>query len=251
MKYIIIFIIYILSSCGETDTEKFKRLCPQDFKYSANHYLKVPVQITPHQLTYSVGDTITFSTIFSDSIYDLSTEQTYLIREFPFIPSSSLYRFYNGTEWESGYRINEWIVDSIYNAKYVGSNEYGDHIKAYTLYDDGFYTFSIKVVLNKKGRYIFKMTDKYQDHDAGGSPELNEEADDITFEGKCPFSNYYICTVIEGEDHIELFENELVYLDKVVYWDNLASINRKEWPGTYGKGSIVLEWVGTFGFIVE
>lgn len=251
MKYLIVLSMITIFSCGETDAEKFKRMCPQKFKYTANHYLKVPVQISPHKLSYSIGDTLIISTYFSDSIEDLSTEMTYLIQGFPFKPESFLWRFSKGTNWDSGFRVNEWSIDSIYRPNYNYSNYFADNIRAYTQYEDNMYNFKIQIILKEKGRYIFIMSDKYQDYNAGGSPELNKEANEIDFEGKCPFSNFYICTMIEDEDHLELFEQELLHLDKEVYSDNLASINRKEWPGTYGKGSIFLEWVGAFGFIVE
>ncbi|MEA3446718.1 MAG: hypothetical protein U9R19_18530 [Bacteroidota bacterium] len=245
MKYLVFFIFTWFIGCVDNDAGH----CPYDMNYNG-HFLKVPITISPHKMIYSVGDTIRISTIFSDSIEDLGTQQTFKIEGFPFIPISGLYRFYDGMNWDAGYRVNELSIDSSYNAVYNYSSNYADGFKAYTIYKDGVYYFDFYLVLKEKGRYIHIMTDLYQEHNGTGNSELNAQANAITFEGKCPDMGYYICSMIEGDDHLEFFEDELVHLDKEVYRDNYTSVYAENSYGIFGTGDLGWEFTGTFGFEV-
>lgn len=249
MKYFLFaFSIMLLAiSCWDDDAEQFKIDCPYDLRYSG-HYLKVPITITPHQLQYRVGDTISINTIFSDSIDDLGTQQTFKIEDFPFKPLSLLYRFTSENTHDSGYRVNELHIDSIYNHVYNYSSSYADGYRAYTIYEDNQYRFESQLVLKEPGKYILLFSDTYQNHIGSGNGELNAEADAITFEGKCPTLPYYICSMIEGDDHLELFEDELVYLDEEVYRGKLGSIESS--IGPLKAGAIAVEFSGFFGFEV-
>lgn len=247
MKYYIIFILLLVSSCRDKDAEEFKENCPYDLQYSG-HYLKVPVTISPHKLQYSVGDTIHINTIFSNSIYDLGTQQTFEIENFPFKPTSLLFRFYDSMDYDSGYRENELHIDSIYNHVYFYSSNYADGYRASTIYEGNSYKFESRLVLKEPGRYILLFSDIYQDNNASGNSDLNAEADAITFEGKCPTLQYYICSMIEGDDHLELFEDELVYLDEEVYRGKLGSIEGS--LGPLRSGGVRVEFSGFFGFEV-
>lgn len=113
MKYLLILSLIAFWTCRDKDAEEFKKSCPYELVYSG-HYLRIPITISPHQLTYQVGDTISINTIFSDFVEDLGTQQTFQIEGFPFKPVSLLYRFYDGLEWDAGYRVNELLIDSIY-----------------------------------------------------------------------------------------------------------------------------------------
>lgn len=226
MKYLLLSLFFILvavSSCRDKDAEEFKKNCPYEIDYPG-HFLKVPVTISPHKLTYSIGDTVFISTIFPDSIYDLGTQQTFKIEEFPFKPLSLLYHFSDSDTHDSGYRVNDLFIDSIYNHAYNYSSNYADGYRAYTIYEDRQYKFESRLVLKEPGRYILVFTDLYQDHMGSGNAELNAEADAITFEGKCPGLGYYICSIIEGDDHLELFKEELIHLDEEVYRGDRKSV---------------------------
>jgi hypothetical protein len=175
----------------------------------------VPITITPHQLTYSVGDTLIISTTFPDSIYDLGTQHTFKIQGFPFKPISLLYRIMENSH-DSGYRVNELRVDSTFSPVYTSSNIYSDGFKAITTYENASYHFEFTLILKELGRYILVVSDLYQEHLGTGNADLNAEANAVTFEGKCPTLGYCICSMIEGDDYLELFEDELVYLDNEV-----------------------------------
>ena len=248
------FFLFLFLGCIDHDAEEFKKNCPYDLKYTS-HYLRVPVTISPHKLTYKIGDTIHISTIFTDSIYDLGTQQTFKIVEFPFRPITLLYRFYDGMNWNSGYRDNDSYVDSIYRPNYNYSSAYADSYRANTIYENGIYKFDLQLIFKENGRYVLLFSDKYQDYNASGNSDLNAEADAIRFEGQClddngkPLLRYYICSMIDsGDDNLEQFEEELVYLDNEVYRDKLGSIEGS--LGPLKSGSIAVEFSGFFGFEV-
>lgn len=145
--------------------------------------------------------------------------------------------------------MNELLIDSAYNHVYNYSSIYADGYRAYTVFEQNQYRFESRLILKEPGRYVLLFTDLYQNHNASGNPELNAEANTIAFEGKCPTLGYYICSMIEGDDHLELFEDELVYLDKEVYGGKLRY--DRNTLGALGPGSISVEFAGFFGFEVE
>ena len=58
-----------------------------------------------------------------------------------------------------------------------------------------------------------------------------------------------LCSMIDsGDDHLDLFERELVYLDTAVYRGNLGSIVSS--IGPLKSGSFAVEFSGYFGFEV-
>lgn len=195
-----------------------------------------------------IGDTIKISTIFSDSIEDIGMQQTFKIEGFPFTPITLLYRFYDGMKWDAGYQLNESSVADIYQPNYNFSSNYADSYRAKTIYENGMYTFEIQVTLKERGRYVLLLSDKYQDYNASGNPELNEEANAITFEGKCPTLPYYICSMINGDDHLELFEEELVHLDQEVYGGQMGTLTGSLVSLKFG--GFAVEFSGFFGFEV-
>ena len=248
MKYAIFLILFLIPSCIDDDAEDFWKSCPYDLQYSG-HFLRVPVTISPHKLEYTVGDTIWINTVFSDSIYDLGTQHTFKIEDFPFKPLSLLYRFTSSNTYDSGYRVNELYIDSVYHHVYNYSSNYADGYRAYTIYEDNQYRFESRLILKEPGRYILLFSDLYQEYIGSGNGELNAEADAITFEGKCPTLGYYICSMIDsGDDHLDLFEQELVFLDKEVYRGHLGSIEGS--LGPLKSGGIGVEFSGFLGFEV-
>ena len=250
MRYLFLLLIPLLwgASCGNRAEEDFKKTCPYELHYPG-HYLRVPISISPHKLQYHVGDTMKISTIFSDSIYDLGTQHTFKIEGFPFKPSSLLYRFTASDTYDSGYTVNELTIDSVYTPYYWYSNSYADGFNAKTLYEDSTYRFECQLVLKEAGRYVLLFSDLYQSNVATGNADLNAEADAITFEGKCPTLSYYICSMIDsGDAHLDLFEDELVFLDQEVYDGKLGSIEGSSGP--LRSGGVRVEFSGGFGFEV-
>ena len=250
MKYsIFIIVLSVLFSCNDS-LEEFKKNCPYEFSEYPGHYLRIPVTITPHKKQYIVGDTIHINTIFSDSIKDLGAERTFKIEGFPFKPHSLLYRFTEEVGHSSGYRVNELEIDSVYKHDYFYSSKYADGYRAYTIYQDNQYRFESQLILREPGRYILLFSDLYQNHSGSGNPDLNAEADAIQFEGKCPGAGYYLCSMIDsGDDHLQSFRGELVYLDEEVYRGRLRFI-KGDVSDFLGGGGISVEFNGFFGFEV-
>lgn len=245
MKYLFPLLILLISCCKQD----IGKDCAYDLDYPG-HFIRIPVTITPHQLEYKVGDTMRISTVFSDSIYDLGTQQTFKIEDFPFKPTSLLFYLNGQGGHGSGYTLNELSIDSIYSPYFWQSAQYADGFNAKTIYDhqDDEYRFESTLVLTKTGRYILLFSDIYRDYAASGNSNLNADADAITFEGKC--LEYYPCSMIDsGDDHLDKFEKELIYLDQVVYGGALRHDGRDSQDPLY-PGSFSVEFSGFFGFEV-
>ncbi|HAY72108.1 MAG TPA: hypothetical protein DCX89_09485 [Saprospirales bacterium] len=241
--------LFLIISCYDNDADEFKKNCPYELAYSG-HYLRIPITVSPHKLQYKVGDTIQISTIFSDSIYDLGTRQTFKIEGFPFKPTALLFRVKNDNAHDSGFRVNELKIDSIYRPYLWYSNIYADGFNGRTIYENEQYKFEIELILKEPGRYILLFSDIFQDYNASGNSDLNAEANAITFEGKCPTLPYYLCSMIDsGDDNLKHFQQELIYLDEKVYRGKLAHIGSNALDPLY-PGSIGLEFSGFFGFEV-
>ena len=245
MKYLPFILLLLFSTCKREPWD-----CPYEFASTTfhGHCLKIPITFSPHQMSYRVGDTIHISTIFTDSIEDICAQTTFKVQDFPFKPITLLYRFHGGENWDAGYRVNELIIDSAYQHEYNYSSEYADGFKSYTIYENGTYRFEFDLVLKEPGRYIFLMTDLYNEQNATGNAELNEEANAVNFEGDCE-SSRTIFNIIEGDDHLDLFEAELIILEEKVYEGDLASIENYTF-GVLGPGRIRMEFNGFFGFEV-
>lgn len=250
MKYsIFILIIILFNSCDKLKVEEFEKNCPYELVYDG-HFFQIPISISPHQSSYKVGDTINISTVFSDSIYDLGTQNTFKIENFPFKPYSFLYRINSSETHDSGYQINELNIDKSYNPSFSYSDSYSDGFRAYTQYENNQYKFESELILEEPGVYILVFTDLYQSYEASGNEDLNAEADAVTFEGRCPTLPYYLCSMIaSGDDHLKNFENEMIYLDEKVYRGKLRHHNNDPLDPLY-PGNLSVEFNGFFGFEV-
>ena len=243
---LLIIMAFALQNCQDNflTSEEYFEVCPYELRYGRAHHLEVPVTVTPHQLEYQVGDTITISTIFSDSIYDLSREVSFKIENFPFEPFTKLYKFDMQFNWELGHELNEVIVDSIYQ----GPDPLTNHLEACyfkTQYINNQYEFSYQIVLTEPGRYCFLMTDIYEIRDRSD----NAIANNIEFEGKCIDSGLRVCSVLQGDPHFDEFTSEMIHLDKRIYKDDLSRLHGVD-SELFGGGS-EFEWNGFFGFIVS
>jgi len=251
MKYYFLLIVFFSSCCIERglDPEEYYRLCPYDLKYGRQHYLQVPIDFIPHKKEYKIGDTLTVQLNFSNSIYDITRDTYFTIDSFPFEPVNLLYHIKNN-DWQSGYRINELIVDQErFNTRYNGQSFLSDDLRGHVEYENSTYFFEYKLVFETAGVYVSLMSDQYEVNVGSGNAFLNDDISDFQFEGRCPQSALQICNVVKGDSHIEDFKTELIYLDKEVYQDRLARIDNVD-QSQFGNGSIPLEWTGAFCFEV-
>jgi hypothetical protein len=185
----------------------------------------------------------------SDSIYDINTEQTFKISNFPFKSLPILYHFYDGTKWKDGWKSGKYIIDSSQFVRYVNDGNRADGILVNITNTNG-YNLELKFVVKEKGKYIFQMGDYITDyrHDS----EEYKAIKSIPFEGKCPTFGYYPVNMIVGDDQMTHFEKELLHIDKNEFYDNWKTIKFKDsWMSPYGRGSFFWEYNATFGFEVE
>jgi hypothetical protein len=240
----------ITSCCKESAEAKFKRECPYKEEYSvAAHQLKVPVQVMPHKLKYKVGDTINFIVNMSDSIFDINTERTFKISNFPFKSLPILYHFYDNNKWKDGWKSVNYLIDTSQFVRYISDGNRADGILV-NITKANKYNLHIAVVLKERGKYIFQMQDYINDFRPDSEEYKRTTA--IQFDGKCPTFHYWPVNMIVGDDQMSYFEKELLYIDKEEFYDNWWSTKWKEpWKSPYGEGSFFWEYNATFGFEVE
>jgi len=243
-----VFLSALLFSC-KSDELPFEEECPYNFAINA-HLFKVPIEVIPHQQIYSVGDTIIFRSVYPDSIVDVGAQEKFLIRDFPFQPLSYLYRFKNfDFDYDAGYTVNDHIIENKYNPYYQASTERIDWFRAKTIYENGKYHFEHQLVLKEKGRYVMLTTDVFAAIAASSSPEYDEVRESIEFEGKCDRIPMTVVSILENDDHMEEFIDELVFLDQNVYFDGLISRDQGA-NGPLKSGGLQVEFAGLFCFEV-
>ena len=252
MKYFVLLsIIIILAACTkESAEEKFKRECPYPEAKTNSHYLLLPIQITPNKLNYKLGDTIHIKAQFSDTMYDYNTKHNFLIQNFIFDIGLKLWRFENDSTFFNGFRENTFLIDSTYFQAYAYGHDHTDVMFVDLVEEDNMYKFDMKIVLNKKGRYLFQFEDfitRYPED------KYNSVIMPLTFEGKCPTFRIEPISMLEGgDDHLDKFVRELLYIDKKLSYDNWSTIKVDHANKTpFGSGSYKWEFVSTYGFIVE
>ena len=252
MKQLLFLFIILLSFSCDRDTERFRETCPYDFELGGRHMLRAPITVAPHQMTYQVGDTITFSYDFSDMIEDISAQQVFKIQDFPFRPTPLLYRVTDLDRHDSGFRFNDVIIDEDKVLSTREDSRFADNFTTSIEYMNGQYFLEWKLVAKEPGRYLtfhgdFSNITTGEFHDNEGEKFL----ENIDFEGKCPTLSLWICNMLQGDDHRDEFIPELRYLDREVYNDGVGTLSEDK-PLGDGSLSLVLEIAGFYGFeIVE
>lgn len=240
----------LLTGCRESAEEKFSRECPYPNIYTNQHHLILPVTITPHQIKYQVGDTIHVDVTFSDSMLDYNTKEHFLIQNFPFDVGVKLWGFDAATDgYFNGFRYNAYSMDSAYFQRYDYNADRTDVIFVDLVKKNNAHHFSMKIILQQAGRYIFQ----FEDFIARYPVDLYEEKiSHYTFEGKCPTFGVRPVCMIQGDNHNLSFEPELLYIDKEIFFDLYSTITIKNaWQSPFGSGGLKWEFSGTYGFEVE
>ena len=239
----------IFSSCCTNEEELDPCFYDLKFVYQA---LEVPVEVIPNKSVYQVGDTILFRSVFSDSIYDLSADDTFLVRDFPFRPISLIFRFFEDFKFESGYEANRPLVDAKYNPRYNPANRYTTDFRADMIYENGMYKFEHRLILEKPGKHVMWTTDMYNENIIWGNTEANALADSIVYDGRCEDAQLNIIYDLKGNDYLKEFEDYLVWLDQNVYLNGLATYSEKnrEELKSLKWGSVKIDFSAAFCFEV-
>ncbi len=259
IKHFILFLLLGLYACKNNPTyEELLALCPYETEFvgPGNYYLKVPLEVLPHKKTYKKGDTITFRMLFSDTIYDLNHKRDYVIKDFPFRPAFSFYKIEND-DWVSALKLdNPVIADSVFNTRFVGPGNTGGvsiavDVRGDTQYKDGFYNFEFQFVMNVPGVYILLVGDAIESLNARDLREGLYPEYQVDFEDKCPDANYSIRTILQGDPHYLDFPEEVQYLDREVFFNDIEGIieGDNEFWG-YGLSKVIAEWSGMFAYEV-
>lgn len=125
-----------------------------DFK--GTHDFLIPSTLAPALDTFSVGDTIFFSSIFDDEVYDRGLEEHVVLSDFKFNPGIFLWRLDTVDQVRA---LNDFLIlfDNQYDYK-VRRGESGDYIRSEYLYRNGTYQLEFSIIPRKKGFYLFNYT---------------------------------------------------------------------------------------------
>lgn len=165
MKHIIFvsFVTIIFNSC-------IKEEC----KIAGGYYeFEIPAILTPEKDTFSIGDTITIISSFSDVVYERKTDKVYKLIEFKFFPGTEIKNIDTFPAAE-GLSFFEILVDSSLNYKVVNFSESKMRIKGEYDYNNNTYYLKYQLVAKKSGLYYIEQSIY---------PELDPNQH---FEGKCP-----------------------------------------------------------------
>lgn len=264
-KYLVTFVIVLIITIvgclpNNISSEEYSELCPFELKYGRMFHLDAPINISPHQMTYEVGDTINFSYKFTDTIFCHSREHDFVIGDFPFNTLFSLYRF-DSEGWHSGLLENDILIDSIYAPLTVdGTSRWSVGVNSFATYIDNIYSLNLQLILGTPGRYVTTFYDRswsVDEHDFLDG--LHPEYLSVTNNSGCPDPRYRVCHRINGDPHYEAFSTEMTFLDENNYRGRLYSLGTDRddpiWGGLNEFGSHEdqgrpAEWVGVFGFEV-
>ncbi|MBK8474665.1 MAG: hypothetical protein IPL33_22180 [Sphingobacteriales bacterium] len=141
MKYLIIFSIFCL----------FLQAC-EDCLFPGGYVFDIPATLSPAKDTFNIGDTITISSIFSDQVYDKSTEQHYKLENFKFYPETFIYKI-DTIRTVNNLSEFDFIIDPKYNY-YIFSYSTGDRslIGQYN-YANNTYSLEYQIIPKVKGLY--------------------------------------------------------------------------------------------------
>ena len=172
-------------------------------------------------------------------------QATFKVKYFPFEPFIALYKF-TEESFEHGYRINELIVEDIYNHRYIPDNRRADTSLGKMIYEDGMYHYEIKIVLQTPGVYSTFMGDAFNETLKDFQvARLEEVLAQIEFEEYCGASFSPKTVIKSGDPHYDDFLEELIHLDRVIYANGINDLGE-----ILESGSRFIEWSGVFLFEV-
>ncbi len=167
MKNILyLFVLFILGSCA--------RNCDVP---GAGYMFEIPATLSPKQRVYSVGDTISLRSVFSDNVYERATEQDYLLENFLFYPGVNFERLDTAgidtielvTEAHFDFLIETRFDLNIFNSIFDGVVLLGQYI-----YANNEYILEYEFVAKKPGMYLMYF-----------SSDLGLQGENQDFPGKC------------------------------------------------------------------
>ena len=254
--------VLFLSSC---ERDEFLAACNHrpEFEYvSINHHLQFPVEVHPNQVTYKVGDTLTVSMTFQDSIYDANMGRKFKIPNYPLHPVSAMIQIDVENElFISGFDFNQILIDSSHLGTIIrGRNISADNIIgkvfATTLFgvavhENDSYNYEYKIVLQRSGRYLLQNSERFME--ASIDKELYDSIEQLPFEGRCLDTGMLVEVRLQRDNNLAEFIQEFVVLDKIfsrdAWFTEDESLSHHLYEGLGIRG-IPLEKYGFFCFEV-
>ena len=227
--------------------EKFLETCPYELQRDgAIHYLQFPVKVEPNQVTYSVGDTLTVSMTFIDSIFDANMNRRFKVSNYPLEPSSALIEIdVENKLFISGFNRNEVLIDSTFLTGWaaggsISADEFIGRVFPTTLFgkavhDQDTYIFSYDIVLETPGRYILTTGDSYMT--MGPSDPRKDIISATPFDERCPDSGLIVEVRLNGENNLAEFIDEVAVLDTVFNRDRFFTEDESLNHHLYNGGS--------------
>lgn len=140
--------------------------------FNGTHDFLIPSTLTPALDTFSVGDTIFFSSIFEDRVYDRGLGKHVVLSDFKFNPLTQIYRL-DTTQIKSALNFFTVLIDELYDPRFTFA-EVGPLMWSNYYYHNGTYKLEYKIIPRKKGLFLFQY---------GLSLHLTPNQ---TFDGMCP-----------------------------------------------------------------
>ncbi len=168
MKYIngllLIIILIAVKSCKDPICKN--RVGPYQFE--------MPVSLTPRLDTFHIGDTIHISSIFNKNIYERESQDSFLLDDFLFYPSTTLLRIDTTPFTRNDIEDFDLIVPSEYSySLFVVSDELSRLSGQYNNEGDQ-YSLEYKLIPKKEGLYMFSQIS-----------HINPQNENQDFRGRC------------------------------------------------------------------
>lgn len=162
--------ILLLSSCKDKCTDHV-------------FYWEIPATFSPTKDTFNIGDTITITSRFNDVVYEQYNKKQFHLINYKFFPECSLLQIDSipPSEYDLAGKLSTYadlIVDSSY-VFYLGDDVNGFEVaRGDYKYSDKTYMLEYKLVLKKKGLFLFNHSSNLNENLLGGQD----------FVGRCPNS---------------------------------------------------------------
>jgi len=122
--------------------------------FNGTHDFLIPSTLTPALDTFSVGDTIFFSSIFEDRVYDRGLEEHVVLSDFKFNPLTQINRL-DTTEITSALSFFTILIDDLYDPGFTFAEE-GPIMWSNYYYHNGTYKLEYRMIPRKKGLFLFQ-----------------------------------------------------------------------------------------------
>jgi hypothetical protein len=245
----LLLIVCLIASCQDKELEQYYQDCEVNWiKAEGVYKFSCPYEVIPNQRVFSIGDTITFRSHFSDTIYDEASQRSYYMPGFPF---RSLFTLWwipeEGGDIKSGLRHIPWQLDSsIVDRNYVVNRELiSDHVSfryfGQTDPEVLGYFFEAKFVLDTVGFFLLQAEDLISRLD-------NPTVEIATYDFECKHPRQWVYEVynrIIHEDYLDDYDAELLRILDEVYWGDYKAVSNVE------SLKILFRQEGSFAFEVR